>query len=188
MRKKFWDVILFVFTLMIFAAQGFAEQALTVAVIDSQKTFQNSIEGRKAISLLQEREQQINFNLAQIDKKIQDLDTKLNTQKLVMTFEAQEQLAFDLDKLRTERKRVSEDSLKDWQRLQFQLFNKIREEVNPIIEDVAKEKGYSLVLDLSSNSVAYFSLAIDITDEVVKRYDAAKSINKDKSFNLAKIQ
>lgn len=168
--------------------QGFAEQALTVAVIDSQKTFQNSIEGRKAITLLQEREQKINFNLAEIDKKIQDLDTKLNTQRLVMTFEAQEQLAFDLDKLRTERKRVSEDSLKDWQRLQFRLFNKIRDEVNPIIEKVANEKGYSLVLDLSANSVAYFSMSIDITDEVIKRYDALKSGEKDRPFTLANIQ
>ena len=105
-----------------------------------------------------------------------------------MTFEAQEQLAFDLDKLRTERKRVSEDSLKEWQRLQFRLFNKIREEVNPIIENVAKEKGYNLVLDLSSNSVAYFSLAIDITDDVIKRYDALKSNDKDKPFTLAKIR
>lgn len=182
MRGKSWNVILFVFTLMISVTQGFAEQALAVAVIDSQKTFQNSIEGQKAISLLQEREQQINFNLAQIDKKIQDLDTKLNTQKLVMTFDAQEQIAFDLDKLRTERKRVSEDSLKDWQRLQFQLFNKIREEINPIIENVAKEKGYSLVLDLSSNSVAYFSLSVDITDEVIKRYDAIKANKNNKPF------
>jgi outer membrane protein len=188
MRKNFWTIVLFVFDLMIFTTWGFSEQAFSVAVIDSQKTFQNSIEGRKAISLLQEREQQINFNLAKIDKKIQDLDTRLNTQKLVMSFETQEQLAFDLDKLRTERKRVSEDSLKDWQRLQFQLFNKIRDEVNPIIQDVAKEKGYSLVLDLSSNSVAYFSLAIDITDEVIKRYDAMKSINKDKLLDLANFR
>ncbi len=188
MRKKIWSVILFAFPLTIFMMQGFAEQALTVAVIDSQKTFQNSIEGRKAITLLQEREQKINFNLAEIDKKIQDLDTKLNTQRLVMTFEAQEQLAFDLDKLRTERKRVSEDSLKDWQRLQFRLFNKIRDEVNPIIEKVANEKGYSLVLDLSANSVAYFSMSIDITDEVIKRYDALKSGEKDRPFTLANIQ
>jgi len=188
MRNKSCYVILFVFIVMIFVTQGSAEQTFTVAVIDSQKTLQNSIEGQKAIAVLQESQQKINFNLAEIDKKIQDLDTKLNTQRLVMTFEAQEQLAFDLDKLRTERKRVSEDSLKEWQRLQFRLFNKIREEVNPIIENVAKEKGYNLVLDLSSNSVAYFSLAIDITDDVIKRYDALKSNDKDKPFTLAKIR
>jgi Skp family chaperone for outer membrane proteins len=122
-----------------------------------------------------------------MDKKIQDMDTKLQTQRLVMTFEAQEQLSFNLDNLRTERKRFAEDSLKDWQRLKFQLYNKIREEVNPIIEDVAKEKEFSLVLDLSSNSVVYFDLSVDITAEVIKRYDASKGKIINEEFSLKKL-
>jgi len=184
MRKKSGKIVVFVFILAIFLAQGFAEQVFQVAVVDSQRTIQNSIEGKKAIVTLQEKEQKINNQLAEMDKKILDMDNKLKTQRLVMTFEAQEQLSFDLDNLRTERKRFAEDSLKEWQRLQFQLFNKVREEVNPIIEKVAQEKGFSLVLDTASNSVVYFSLSVDITDEVIKRYDASKGTKDSKPFSL----
>jgi len=184
MRKKSGNTILFIFVLTVFISQGTAQQLFKAAVVDSQKTLQNSKEGQKAIALLQEKEQKINSELANLDKKIQDLDTKLKTQRLVMTFEAQEQLSFDLDNLRTKRKRVAEDSLKEWQRLQFKLFDKIREEVNPIIENVAKEKGFSLVLDLASNSVVYFSLSVDITDEVIKRYDASKIMEDNKPFSF----
>lgn len=184
MRRKSGKIVVFVFILAIFLAQGFAEQVFQVAVVDSQKTLQNSIEGKKAIAMLQEREKRINDKLAEMDKQILDMDNKLKTQRLVMTFEAQEQLSFDLDNLRTDRKRFAEDSLKEWQRLQFQLFNKVREEVNPIIEKVAKEKGFSLVLDKTSNSVVYFSLSVDITDEVIKRYDATKVTKGNKPFSL----
>jgi len=184
MRKKSGNTILFIFVLTVFISQGTAQQLFKAAVVDSQKTLQNSKEGQKAIALLQEKEQKINSELANLDKKIQDLDTKLKTQRLVMTFEAQEQLSFDLDNLRTKRKRVAEDSLKEWQRLQFKLFDKIREEVNPIIENVDKEKGFSLVLDLASNSVVYFSLSVDITDEVIKRYDASKIMEDNKPFSF----
>ncbi len=184
MRKKTGNIILFIFVLVAFVSQGTAQQLFKVAVVNSQKTLQASKEGQKAIALLQEKEQKINSELANLDKKIQDLDTKLKTQRLVMTFEAQEQLSFDLDNLRTERKRFAEDSLKEWQRLQFRLFDKIRKEVNPIIENVAKEKGFSLVLDLASDSVVYFSLSVDVTDEVIKRYDASKMTEDNKPFSF----
>lgn len=184
MRKKTGNIILFIFALMVFVSQGTAQQLFKAAVVDSQKTLQTSKEGQKAIALLREKEQKINSELANLDKKIQDLDTKLKTQRLVMTFEAQEQLSFDLDNLRTERKRFAEDSLRDWQRLQFKLFDKIRQEVNPIVENVAKEKGFSLVLDLASDSVVYFSLSVDITDEVIKRYDASKITEDNKPFSF----
>lgn len=184
MRRKSGYLILFIFILTLIVSQGFAEQLFKAAVVDSQRTLQNSKEGKKAILLLKEREQKINSKLEDMDKKIQDLDTKLKTQRLVMTFEAQEQLSFDLDNLRTKRKRFAEDSLKEWQRLQFQLFNRIREEVNPIIKNVAEEKGFSLVLDLASDSVVYFSLSVDITNEVIKRYNATKNSQDNKQFSL----
>ena len=96
----------------------------------------------------------------------------------------------DLDQLQTRRKRVEEDSLKDYQRLEFQLINRFKQEVLPIIETVAKEKGFSLVLDLSITGVAYFDQTIDITEEVVKRYNASKSVGREGidtlTFDLSK--
>ena len=184
MRRKPGNIVLFIFILMIFVSQCFAEQVFKAAVVNSQKALQNSMEGKKAIKLLQEKEQNINNKLANIDKRIQDMDTKLKTQRLTLTFETQEKLSFDLDNLRTERKRIAEDSVKEWQRLQLRLYTKIREEVSPIIENIAKEKGYSLVFDLSSNAVAYFSLSVDITDEVIKRYDASKVTKNNNPFNF----
>jgi len=69
---------------------------------------------------------------------------------------------------------VEEDSTNDYKRLEFTLNSQMRKEVLPIIETVAKERGFKLVLDLSMTGVAYFDNTIDITEEVAKRYDASK--------------
>ena len=42
----------------------------------------------------------------------------------------------------------------------------------------AKEKGFAIVFDLSGSSVAYFNKEFDITEEVIKRYNASKPEKK----------
>jgi len=64
---------------------------------------------------------------------------------------------------------VEEDSTNDYKRLEFTLNSQMRKEVLPIIETVAKERGFKLVLDLSMTGVAYFDNTIDITEEVAKK-------------------
>ena len=75
MRKKSGYIVLFIFILMALVSQSFAEQLFIVAVVNSEKTLLNSQEGKKAVAILQEKEQKINSKLADMDKKIQDMDT-----------------------------------------------------------------------------------------------------------------
>jgi Skp family chaperone for outer membrane proteins len=93
----------------------------------------------------------------------------------VLSLEAQQQMAFDLEQLRTQKKRAEEDYTKEYRQMEFTLVTKIRNDVFPIIETVAKEKNFRLVLDLSVTGAAYVDPVIDITDEVIQRYDALTS-------------
>lgn len=165
-------LIMFLFTVFVF--QGFSQQPYKVAIINSQKTLEESAEGKKAFAQLRERNDKIKGDLARIDEEIRTLETRYNTQRLTMSDDALMQLTSDLDRKRTERKRYEEDSARDFQRLQFNLTQKIRDEVVPIINQVAKEKGFDLVFDAVAGGVVYFNPAIDITDEVIRRYDASK--------------
>jgi Skp family chaperone for outer membrane proteins len=157
------------------ASFGFTQVTKNVAVIDSQKAFEKSNEGQKIISQLQAKDHEIQLELAKIDDQIQDLETRLNMQKFTLKDEAKQKIIFNLDKLRVERKRYEEDSVKEYRQLQFRLYNRLRSEVLPIIETVAREQGFAIVFDLSGSSVAYFDPVFDITAEVIKRYNASKA-------------
>jgi hypothetical protein len=55
------------------------------------------------------------------------------------------------------------------------VLKRIREEMIKIVNAMAKEKGYDFVFDEAQSGLIYFSPAFDITDELVRRYDAVKS-------------
>ena len=110
-----------------------------------------------------------------MDDAIRLLENRLNTGRLTMTNEALIALQADIDKKTTERKRYEEDAARDAQQLSANLIQKIRVEMVTIIENLAKERGLELVLDTATSGVVTASPTIDITDEVVRRYDQSKS-------------
>ena len=79
---------------------------------------------------------------------------------------------------RVEIKRFAEDAQKESVAAQQKEFESIQRDLMPIIEKIAKEDGYSLILDLNTAGVTYFEPAIDITDKVVKSYDTQSAAPK----------
>jgi Skp family chaperone for outer membrane proteins len=92
-----------------------------------------------------------------------------------MTQEALLATQADIDKKTTERKRYEEDATRDFAQFRDNLVKRIREEMIAIIDVLVKEKGYDIVLDLQASGVAYFNPAIDITEEIIRRYDISKA-------------
>jgi Skp family chaperone for outer membrane proteins len=70
---------------------------------------------------------------------------------------------------------VAEDAVRDFQDLQVKLFQKVQSELIPIIEALGKEKGLDLILDLAKSGAVYYNPVIDLTEDVIKRYDASKA-------------
>ncbi len=154
---------------------GFAQQPSKIGVINSQEVLERSVEGKRVIARLTEKDKQNQATLTKLDDEIRQLETRLNTQRLTLSEEALYNMNADLQKKQTDRKRVAEDAVRDFQDLQVKLFNKIQSELIPIIEALGKEKGIDLIFDLAKSGAVYFNPAIDLTEEVIKRYDASKA-------------
>lgn len=153
-----------------------AQQSPRIAAVDLQRAFESSSEGKAVISQLRQKEQSIMSELDKFDKQILALETKLKTQRLTLSEEAQQKLSFELEAAKIQRRRVEEDSTKEFQRLQFTLISRLRNEVLAVVEGYAKEQQISLVFDLSTPGTAlYCEPGLDITAEIVRRYDASKA-------------
>jgi outer membrane protein len=167
-------VPLVVFFILAVAAIGYAQQVSKIAVINSQEAFQTSAEGKKALAQMSDRENKIKSDLQKLDDAIRLLENRLTTGRLTMTNEALMGIQADIEQKTTERKRYEEDATRDGQQFANNLINRIRTEMIGIIEALAKEQGYDLVLDVIQSGVVTSSPTIDITAEVVRRYDQAK--------------
>ena len=167
-----------IIAVLILAAAAFAQQApsaFKVAVVNSQQAFEQSAEGKRVAAQLQERDSKLKNDLQKMDDAIRALETRFNTQRLTLTQEAAMALQSDIDRKGTERKRYEEDQTRDIQQLSVNLIQRLRTEMVAVVEQIAKEKGYDLVLDLAASGVVSWNPTIDITTEVVRRYDASKA-------------
>ena len=178
MKKSSLNILLFLLLFVPAVSLCLAQEGQKIGVINSQEVLEKSVEGKRVIARLQERDKANQAALTKIDDDIRQLETKLNTQRLTLSEEALYQMNSDLEKKRTERKRVAEDSFRDWQDLQLKLFNKIQSELMPVIEQLGKEKGMDIIFDLTKSGAVYFNPGIDLTAEVIKRYDASKATAK----------
>ena len=165
-------VILFVLAVV---GATYAQQVSKVAIINSQKAFETCAEGKKALAQMQDRDTKIKNDIQKLDDAIRLLENKLSTGRLTMTNEALAGIQSDIEKKTTERKRYEEDATRDGQAFANNLINKIRGEMVVVIENLAKERGLDLVLDAMSSGVVTASPTIDITDEVVARYNQTKT-------------
>jgi len=157
---------------------GLAQQTAKIGVVNSQLILEKSEEGKKAIARLQELDRTQQGKLNKLDEDIRQLETKLNTQRLTLTNEAIIQLTSDIDRKRTDRKRQAEDAMRELQDLRLKLFQKVQNELLPIIEGIGKEKNLELILDLGNSGAIYFNPTIDLTEEVIRRYNASKATKK----------
>jgi len=176
MRKIFTIAVLA--ALFIGAAVIPASAQGKMGIIDSQQVLEKSVEGKKVIARLQETDKKNSTAVANMDDQIRQIQTKLNTGRLTMTDEAAMQLQADLEKKSTERKRVAEDAVASMQELSQRLFLKLQNELMPIVQALGREKGFDIIFDVQKSGAIFWNPAVDVTEEVIKRYDASKAAEK----------
>ena len=161
-----------------FFSQGFAQQTAKIGVVNSQQVLERSEEGKRAIARLQDLDKTQQAKIGNLDEEIRQLETRLNTQRLTLTNEAIIQLTSDIDRKRTDRKRQAEDAVRELQDLRLRLFQKVQNELMPIIEEIGKERGLEIIFDLGNSGAIYFNPTIELTDEVIRKYNASKATKK----------
>lgn len=175
MKKRPMRTFLFLSLFVAAVSLASAQVAPKVGVINSQEVLEKSAEGKRVIARLQEKDKSNQATLTKLDEDIRQLETRINTQRLTLSEEALYNMTADLQRKQTDRKRVAEDATRDFQDLQMKLFNRIQSELIPIIEAMGKEKGIDLVFDLARSGAVYFNPTVDLTEEVIRRYDASKA-------------
>jgi Skp family chaperone for outer membrane proteins len=131
-------------------------------------------EGKQANEEFQKKFEAKREELSNKQKEIETLQQQLKSQAATLNDGARAGLARSVEAKTTELQRSQEDAEKEFNELRNQIFNRIGSKLAPLVQQYAKEKAFTLVLDSSSQTtqLTYIDPATDITDEVVKRYDA----------------
>jgi outer membrane protein len=157
-----------IFALIALTTFAFAEFKL--GIINPQSVLQSSSKGKEAIERLKALQLAKQKRYEAMQKEIDSLEKE--SMSPALNAEARDKKTQDLANKRVDIKRFTEDAQKESMAAQQKEFEKIQADLMPIIEKIAKENGFSLILDLNTAGVTYFEPGIDISEKVVKAYDA----------------
>lgn len=175
MKGRCRIIALMTISLAALGGSVFPQEEIKFGIINSQEVLERSAEGKKAFAQLQEADKKYHGEILQLDDQIKQIENRLTTQRLTLSPEAAMALQADLDKRRTERQRRAEDALKAMQQLQFRLFDKIEDELMPLIEQLRRDRGLDIIFDLAKGGAVAIDPGIDLTEELIRRYDASKA-------------
>ena len=178
MKRSRGKILLLVLFVVAIVSQGFAQQDVRLGVVDSLRVLEKSTEVKRIVAQLEEINKTSQQRIVSMDDEIRQLETKLNTQRLTLTNEALMNLTSDIERKRTERKRFAEDAFSDFQEMRDRLFARLQNEVRPIIAQIGKEKNLEIVFDLNNSGAIYYNPSIEVTEDVILRYDASKAPTK----------
>ncbi len=160
-------------------ALGFAPAVLgqasgqKIGAINLRAAMENTQEGQKAASELQQRYDPIRKDLEKKQNEIQALRDQLSRGSNTMNEKAREDLQRDIDNRTKSWNRDQEDAAADFQidleRVQQELFTKMQ----VVIDKYARDNGFAVILDISSQEspVVYISNSVDITNDIIALYD-----------------
>lgn len=156
---------------MVVAAQATAPK---IGVMNVLRAIVECAEGRQANDEFQKKLEAKRDELTQKQKELETLQQQLRTQAATLNDEARAALTRSIDTKTTDLKRSQEDADKEFNEMRNQIFNRIGGKMAPLVQQYAKEMNFTMVLDSSSQTtqLTYIDPAIDITDDVIKRYDA----------------
>jgi Skp family chaperone for outer membrane proteins len=145
-----------------------------IGVMNVLRAIVECSEGKQANEEFQKKFEAKRDELSRKQKEIETLQQQLKSQAATLNEEAGAALARSIETKTTDLKRSQEDAEKEFNELRNQVFNRIGSKLAPLVQQYAKEKNFTLVLDSSSQTtqLTYIDPATDITDDVVKRYDA----------------
>jgi outer membrane protein len=145
-----------------------------VAVFDMQNAIQTVAEGKKARDSLKKDWEVRQAKLKKKEEKIQAAMEEFKKQSLVLDEKARAAKEMEIRNQMVELQQEGMGAQREFQEKDQKMSGPILTKLRKIVGEVSKAKGYAIVLDKNENAVLFFEPAHDLTDEVIKKYDATK--------------
>jgi outer membrane protein len=144
-----------------------------IAFVVLQRVVAESTDGKQASAKVQALQAKKVAELNERQKGLQGLQEKLDKSGAVMSEAARGDLAKQVERAQVDLQRATQDAQQEVQELQQQLQDEFQRRIAPIIEAVGKERGLHYIFNGPDSGLVWADAALDITADVVKKFDAS---------------
>jgi len=147
--------------------------ALRMAFVDLQRVAAESSEGKAANAKVQQLTQTKANDISAKTKQLDAANQKIQQGGAVLNDAARASLQKDVDRLTVEIDRAQQDAQAEVQEFQQQQLSDFQDKLKPVVEALVKELGVGLLFSMGDAGAIFVDPSLDITPEVIKRFDAA---------------
>lgn len=149
---------------------GYCADVAKIGVVEFQRLFENSEAGKEIKAEITTKGKEMETELKEKGAEIEALKKRLEREALVMSREMREEKEREFRIKVNDIKTLQKKYEAELQGIQRKLMTDIQGETLEIINEIGKSGGYLLIMD--KRGVLYSPSTLDVTDEVIKRYDA----------------
>lgn len=156
---------------MLFFIVAYNVDAQKIGLVNLQKALDESIAGKKAVEDMRkifEAKQKV------IESKKADLrqmQQEINSQSSLLSEEAKKEKLTLYQQEMKKLQRLVQDSNEELKRKENELVGEIAKELRDVVKRLGKELGYDLILEYQESGVLYKSETVDLTKQVIERYN-----------------
>lgn len=156
-------------------ATGAATGGKLVGIINLRGAIGSTAEGKQASAELQSQFAPRSAEIDNLTKQINDLQQKLQAGQGKLSQEEETRLTAEGQRLTQRLDRRRSDFQEDASAAQQDVLERIGRKMVDVLDRYARENGFSIVLDTSGQNspILYASDQIDVTQEIIRRYDQA---------------
>ncbi|HET8668627.1 MAG TPA: OmpH family outer membrane protein [Terriglobales bacterium] len=149
-----------------------------IGIINIQQAIVATNEGRRDLEALQKKFEPKQAELQNLNKEVTDMQTQLKTQGEKLNEDARNSLVKNIDSKQKSLQRSFEDAQADFQGQQNDIVNRIGQKLMEVLDKYAKDNGYTVVLDVSTQQspVLWAAQSTDVTQPIVLAYNAQSGV------------
>ena len=147
-----------------------AQAAVRIGVVDMQEVLNKS---QKGLAVKQRLDQERATRQKDLDAKQQEvmkLQAEFEKQAPLLSEQAKREKSEAIQRKTRDAVRIAEDANRDFDKRVRETELEITREILGLVQEYGKDQGFSLILERSM--VVFGASTVDITSDIIKRYDA----------------
>ena len=146
---------------------------IKIGVLNMKRLQQNSAKFQKIREELRTKFNALQKKLDAEREQINKIEEELRKQSMMLSLDAKEDKEIELGKKTRHYKYMYEELTQEMKNAEYEATRSVGKEIEKIVEKIAKQEGYTIILEEGTVGLVYYDNAIDLTDRVTKAYDAS---------------
>jgi outer membrane protein len=149
---------------------------IRIGVINVERLVQESALGKEAFNRVKRINDQKKEEGDKLQKELRDLEQKLADQGSALADDKRETLQKSYQEKAIAFKRFQDDATRELDTAQKKELGELERRVFPVINQVGREKGYTMIFNKFQAGLLYADDAVDLTDEVLKVFNTTVAV------------